>query len=305
VASWAGSGAIVGYSVASIVVILVFCTKMIIPAYSWACQVSLTILMLGGMTALSMLGIELNKTLLDMFSWFLVAALGAIAVVGGVGAVTQPIPSLGAPTMAGFIESLWMFFFILVGFDALMKFAQEAKDENDIPKSFYLSNGISIGLTTAIAIAIMFWVPNLSVANESMAIENMLGKIFGGWIAEPAKLTMIAFLLSTTFVVFLSVSRYLYSLGDSVEWLAPMKAVNAVNAPWKAILAVFGVGSLISILNNIHLLVRFTDIGFAVIAALVAAAVSVADWREGKVESAAINGLTGAGFVGLLASAFV
>jgi len=304
-ASNVGTGAILVYNIVSIVVILVFCTQMIIPSSSWLSQVCMTIGILGSMAGLSLLGIDVNKAVIDVLGWILIAVLGMIAIIGGVGLATRPLPSVPLPSWSGFMESLWMFFFILVGFDALMKFSEETKDSADIPRSFYAANGVSIGLTITMAIAVLVWIPKLTESNDSMAIEHMFANIFGDWILEPTKWMVIMFLLSTTFVVFLATTRFLYGLGDSVDWLAPMKAINDANAPWKAIIAVFCAGSTISVLNNIEMLVKITDLGFAVIAALVAGAVSAADAQEGKVESAAINGLTGAGYLGLLASAFV
>jgi hypothetical protein len=58
-------------------------------------------------------------------------------------------------------------------------------------------------------------------------------------------------------------------------------------------------------MNNTDSLVKITDLGFASIASLIAGSVAVADWRDGKIGSAAISGATGASFLGLIASAFL
>ena len=303
IASHIGSGSILLYNIASIIVILTFCTKTILPTSSWLCQVSLTIVMMGAMAGVAFLGIDVNKDIIGSMTGFLVAMLVVAAAIGVAGVFTQPIPRLGAP--GGFMNSLWMFFFILVGFDVNMKFAEETKDESDIPKSFYLTNGASAILTLCIAAAIALWLPSLTADTEHNAFPMLFARLFGSWIGEPLKWIVLAFILLTSFVVFLSTTRYLYGLGDNVPWLSPLREINAANAPWKAIAAVFGAGSVFALLNNVNLLVMITDVGFAVIAALVAGSVSIADWRDGRLGSAAINGATGAGFLGLLASAVI
>lgn len=305
IASGAGSVSILLYNIASILVILTFCTKAILPSHSWCSQISLTIFMLAAMAGVAFLGIDVNKDIIGSMTGFLVAMLVIASMLGVIGVSTKSIPSLTLPDSGGFMTSLWTFFFVLVGFDVNMKFAEEAKHDKDIPTSFYLSNGISAVLTLCIAAAIIVWLPNLTAGQENDAFHLLFSQVVGQWIDAPLKWVIIAFILLTSFIVFLSTARYLYGMGENVTWLAPLKETNAAKAPWKAITAVFGIGSVIALLNNVHILVMITDIGFAVIAALVAGSVSVADWREGKTGSAVINGATGAGFLGLLASALI
>jgi hypothetical protein len=253
------------------------------------------------MSGLALLGIDMNRVMINGLAWSLVGVLTAAVVLGGYGVATQPIPVMPMPSHDSFMKSLWMFLFILVGFNTIMKFSEETKVESDIPKAFYLSNAVSLLLTAGVAGAITMWVPGLSIGQELTAFELLFTKFFGHGILEPFKWVVVVFLLLTAFVVFLATSRYLYGL-DS---LPVLKELNDVKAPWASIAAVFGGGSLMALLNNVDLLVKFADIGFAVIATLVAGAVSVADFGDGHLGSAAISGATGAGFLGLIASAFL
>ena len=296
-----GSGLIVVYNIVTVIVILVFCSKMMLPAGSWPSQVALTLGMLGGMSGFALLGIDLNRDVINGMTWALIGVLSAAVALGGYGAATHGIPALPMPSHDGFMKSLWMFFFVLVGFNTIMKFSEETKVESDIPKSFYLSNAVSIFLTIGVAVAMTVWLPGLAVNQETIAFELLFAKFLGRGILEPFKWIVLAFLLLTTFVVFLATTRYLYSM----DWLPVMKEVNAAKAPWAAIASVFGGGSLLALINNTETLVMITDLGFAVIATLVAGAVSVADWRDGNLESSVISGATGAGFMGLIASAFL
>jgi len=305
---WAGdvgTVAILVYNLVSTIVILVFCSKMLLPAGSWVSQSSLTIGLLASMTGLALAGIELDTLMIDGMTCFLIAILVIAGLLAVLGLTGTAIPTLSLPSHGGFMNSIWMFFFILIGFDAIMKFAEETKDPADVPRSFYLSNTVSIVLTIALAAAISIWVPNLSEKQEHNAIGWLFAAFTGPWIVEPFKWVILLFLLLTTFVTFLATTRYLYGLGNKATWLAPLKEVNAAAAPWVSILSVFGSGSVLSLLNNTEILVKITDLGFGVIAALVASAVSVADLGDGKIVSAAVNGATTAGFLGLLGSAFL
>jgi len=243
--------------------------------------------------------------MIDGSTWVLIAMLVAAGLLAIVGSLSQKIPTLSIPTQGGFMTSLWMFVFILTGFDSIMKFTEETKDVQDIPRSFYLSNLVSIILTVGVAAALSIWVPGLTESKEENAIGWLFAVFMGPWVVEPFKWLVLAFFLLTTFVVFLATTRYLYGLGDKADWLAPLKEVNGASAPWISIATVFGFGSIVSLLNNTELLVMITDLGFAVIAALVAGAVAVADWRDGSLISAAINSATGLGFLGLFGSVFL
>jgi len=305
VAEGVGATAILVYNIVSVAVILVFCSKLLMPTGSWSCQVALTLFFLSCMTGIALLGIDVNKEMIDVTSWALIGILVAAVGLGCYGLATQTVPTLAVPSHANFMSSLWMFFFVLVGFDAVMKFAEETTEEADIPTAFYLSNFVSIALTAGVAIAMAIWLPRLVGSQDSSALGLLFSKFLGGWIMEPFKWAIAVFLLLTTFVVFLSTTRYLYGLGEKSKELGVLTEVNAAKAPWVSIGAVFGAGSLLALLNNTELLVMITDLGFAVIAALVAGSVTIADWREGKVGTAAVSGATTAGFAGLIASAFL
>lgn len=298
-AEGAGAIAILVFQMASIVVIIVFCSKLIWPTGSWYTQMATTLSLLAAVTGAALAGIELDKLIIDGTSWILIATLTVASSLALAGLATQEL-TLPAPTQGEFVKSIFMFFYVLAGFDSIMKFTEEAKEEQDIPRSFYLSNLVSFLLTIGVAVALSYWTPGLPDSKQDNAIGWLFAAFTGPWIVKPFKWFILILLLLTTFVTFLATTRYLYGLGDKATWLAPLKEVNGVSAPWIAILSVFGIGSCISLINNTELLVMITDLGFSVIATLVASSVAIADWRDGSLVSAAINGATSLGFVGLL-----
>ena len=304
VAETVGSFSILFYNLASIIVILVLCANMILPNGSWFAQVGFTISALAGMSAVALCGMELDKQLITLVAWVLIGLLGFAALLGLLGGITGPTPVFRSPNL---MTSVLMFFFVLAGFDNIMKFAEEAKDDVVVPHAFYLSNTVSILLTTGVAAAIMYWVP--VARQDEGALATLFTTFFGGSVA-PIRFAIVAFLLVTIFVVFLATSRYLYSFGGEGSWLQETMGSGpgqgpGQQVPWAAIATVFGSGSVLALLNNTHHLVMITDIGFAVIASLVASSVAVTNWNEEKLGAAAISGATATGFVGLIAAAFL
>ena len=293
------------YNIASIAVILVLCAKLLLPMASGGVHTGITLLLLTGIAGVSLLGIDVNKEILNVVTSGLLLLFCVVSLMGGGGVLTQSFPTLPMPSHNGFLNSVWLFFFVLVGFDALMKFAEETKHDADIPVSFYLTNILSATLTAGVAVAISVWLPGLTKTQADGAIPLLFAKFLGARIVWPMKIITSVFLFITTFVVFLATTRYLYGLGEKSGVLASLMDVNTAKAPWVAIAAVFCVASILLFLNNMELLVKITDIGFAVIASLVAGAVAVSDWRDGKTAEACVSGATATGFAGLVASAFL
>jgi len=299
--SWIGTGAILVYNIVSIVVILVVCTRLLAPSGTWFLQVATAVFLLSCMTGLALTGIELNKSVTNATTYALIGVLVIAAFMGFGGAFMEG----GHAVPGDFMNSVWMFLYVLVGFDAIMKFTEESVVDSDVQTAFFLSNGISIVLTLGVAAAIASWLPPLTKDSESNALGLLFAKFFGKGVLGSFRWLMIVFLLLTVFVVFLATSRYLYGLGEKMEFLSPLTAVNEAQAPWVSIMTVFGVGAVLSMINHVDTLVIITDVGFAVIATLVAGSVAIADWHDGFLTSAAINGATASGFLGLITTAFL
>jgi len=297
----AGAIAILIYNIVSMIVIMVICSQLILPNGSWLSQTALTVGLLATMTGLALLGIDVNKSIIGTSTWGLI---GVLLIACGFSMWTGPVTLPTTIPAKSFVRSLWMFFFVLIGFDALMKFAQEANEPTDIPTSFYLSNAISIGLTCGVAAAVASWV-RLTPGTEDMALESLFAVFMGSWTRGPFTALVIAFMLLTTFVVFLATSRYLFGLGEKGGVLAPFAGITDEKVPWVAILSIFGIGAGVAAINHVNTLVMISDFGFSIIGGLVAAAACVADWRDGLVGSALIDGGVAAGFVAMMMSALV
>lgn len=296
------AGAILINGIISISVILVFVTELIFPTAGWLTQVMFSTLLLGSMAAFSLVGIDVNKNTVNGFTWLLVVVLTAAAGLGGWGALKgMAITDGHMPSRHEAISSLMYFFFILAGFDALTKFTDESREpDGEIPRAYFGANIISILLVFGVAAALFMWVPGLTEGQETNALGYLFARFMGPSAIGVMRLLMIVFMLVTTFVVFLSTTRYLYGLSETQPALRWLGSLNAAKVPWLAVAAVFLIGFIGLVINHIDVLVRLANSGFIVVMGLVAAAVTVIDWGEGSLWSAAVNAVTAAGFGGLL-----
>ena len=297
-------GAIMLFNIVSISAILVFCSQLLLPEGSWISQVGISLATLAGMACFSLAGIEFNRVSIDAVAYVLVAVLAGTASLGLYGLSAAPPSREGLGSGSSFTTSLLMMFYILAGFDSNMKFAEEAVNSADIPQSFFTSNVISLLLVAGVALAIQYWLPRLTAAKESNALGNLFSVFAGPWIIEPTKYLMIAFMITTTFIVFLSQTRYLFGLGEKFSALAPLKEVNGASVPYNTVALVATLVGLAVLINHTETLVRISDVGVIGLLGLVATAASVTDWRSGSFISSLVNGLTATGFGGLLGVCF-
>ncbi len=318
IGQWAAdlvSVSIMGFNVYSISTILVYAAQNIFPNGSWTGQVGFATLILSAMTGFSLKGIELNKSLINFFSATIIAILtfatgiGLVQGFGPSGTPPDAFPSV-LKTTPNFVQSILFFYFTLSGFDDNMKFVEEAKNpDQDIPKSFYLSNGISAALTAGVAYAFVH-VLTLMRKPPSQYVTNALGVIIESALGKPSSQIVyvlgIFLMLTTAFVSFLAGSRYLYSLvedtkgAEAKEWLKWLDDLNSNNVPWRAILLSSGLVVSGLLLNHTQNLVRISDFFLTLVMFTVGAAVTKARWTKGEIPW--IEGLTTAGFAGLLST---
>jgi APA family basic amino acid/polyamine antiporter len=289
--------AILVFNIVSISTILVFCAQLLIPGHSWIAQVGTALAALGGMAGFSLAGIELNKVTINAIAYVMVAVLAGTACLGFYGLSMPPAP---LPTGTSFTTSLLLIFFILAGFDNNMKFAEEAVDPADIPRSFFTSNVISVVLVAGVALAIQYWLPTLTAGNESNALGHLLSVFAGSWALEPTKYLMIAFMITTTFIIFLSQTRYLFGLGQKFSGLSLLKEVNSASVPYNTVALVTVLAGLAILINHTETLVKISDVGVIGLLGLVATAAAVTDFGAGSFFSSLVNGATATGFAGLL-----
>lgn len=301
---------ILGFNIFSVSTILVVASKTMIPAAPWFSQVGLALLILAMMSGFSLSGIDMNKNLINVFTAAIIIMLSAATAVGIFKGATDghafSYPRALQET-SNLFEGVLFFFFILAGFDTVMKFVEESKNpEKDIPRSFYSSNLISSALTAGIAYAFI-----QASFTKSPRIENPMGTIFSSVFGKgaeyPAEIISVLLMIATAFICFLATIRYFYGLAstkyiiDLDGYKSAMKQlehVNAAKVPYIAVAATTLIAGLAILLDNTMELVRLTDVFLMLIMSVVGSAVTSRLYKEGK--PILIEGATTAAFTALL-----
>jgi len=295
VASRLSEGGILLFNILSVSTILVFSAKLMFPAATWNTQISFALLFLAVMYIISLHGIEENKQVTNISSAGLVIFLGLLATLGFGKGFSQGF-STGLGTAPNFPLSVLYFYFILAGFDVIIKFTNETRVKSDIPSSFYSANAISIVLVAGICIAFTHLAGARS--NENNAIGEIVKSVIGGkYTIQIVMAASIAYMLVTTFICFLTSSRFFYGLGEKSKW-SWLTDLNAVGAPNNAILLTFLVAVVGILINHVDTLVRLCGIVLTITLILVSAAVTKKEWSAGRTPW--IEGGTLAGLIGLM-----
>jgi APA family basic amino acid/polyamine antiporter len=295
--------AILLFNIISVSTIVVISSKQIFPTGSWSGQVGFAIALVASMTSFSLTGIDLNKEFVSVFGFMILALLGFATMIGFIefGQQTVPLkmPSSISGTSPNIYKSILYFYFILAGFDALMKFAEETKDpDKNLTRSFYASNALATILTLGICFAFLVVFSTHAHSNKdnviSDIVESMLGKQAGVFTAGLS----IVLMLVTSFVSFLATTRYMYSLGKEIPLLQSFSELNDNKVPWKSILIASVVACLAILNNNVFTLVKISDIALTLTLVLVSAAATKMQAVKGKMPL--IEGATTVALVGLM-----
>jgi amino acid transporter len=288
----------------SVSTILVISSKLLFPNGTWSGQISFALILLSMMTTSSIYGIEVDKDIIVLSGLGITALLSFASLVGLIElreGFPKTLPS-ALNANPNLIHSTLYFFFVLAGFNALVKFTEEVKDpDHDLSRSFYASNAISTLLTVGVCFAFLVVIKGHSFKPDDNILAKIVGTILGEGAQQFTGLLSIALTLVSGFISFLAATRYMYGLGKKIPFLAPLQEVNQASAPWKAIAASTLIIAIGILNNHVYQLVKVCDITIIITLLLVSAAVSRSKITKGKVPW--IEGLTTLGLGGLLSAA--
>jgi amino acid transporter len=269
------------------------------------------------MSVFSLQGIDMNKEVIGFFSGAVTVLLVLASAIGlfegfGPGGTDVDVWPSSLNKTPDFFQSILFFYFILAGFDILMKFVEESKDpKGDIPRSFYVSNATATLLTAGVAYAFVHALTLKSYTKASM--HNIMGLIFESFLGPPAGTIIhwvsILLMIATAFVTFLGTTRYIYSIGEECSkgkhkeiihegWGSWIKELNDAKVPVKTVYITLALVSLGLLINHTSKLVRLSDFFLTLVMFTVAAAVTRRQALAGSVPL--IEGATAAGFFALL-----
>lgn len=276
------------FNILSVCTIVVICSKLLFPTGSWSGQVSFAFTLLSIMTMFSLKGIDVNKDVINFFSLGIIVLLTLASTIGII-EFGQKKPAFKFPEEINGIEpdfgkSILYFFFILAGFDTLMKFSEESKNpDKDVSRSFYVSNALSTILTVGVCFTFLIVFSKEKFGeNENIIariVESMLGKDAGQVTASISIVLMVI----TSFILFLANTRYMYSLGKEYPTLSSFTELNENKAPWVPIIVTFIISTLGILCNHVFTLVKVSDFTLTVTLLLVSAAATRAQLANGKV----------------------
>ena len=295
--------AVMLWNILSISTILVICSHMLFPEGTWIGQITFALMLLGLMGFFSLKGLDVNKETINAFSAVLIVVLGGVSFLGASGVVNKGIPSVPAIPEKSFVASLLFFYFILAGFDALIKFTEETKDPKDVPRSFYISNLLSIALVLGICLAFVTTVDMRRLWTFDNGIGEILHKFLGGNTKTIVIYFAVIYMIVTTFVTFLATTRYLFGLGEVYKGLDFMKVVTEAKVPINAVLFTLSTAAIGILVNHTEYLVRAADFGLSALLLMVAAAATKSIASQGKIPW--IEGTTTAALAGFMGLSFI
>jgi amino acid transporter len=310
IGGWAATGTqigVVAYSILSITVGLLFITRIFCSGMSWAFQVMVAVQLAILLIVVGVLGIDINKQVIDFISALSVFVLGAVGLIGLsmaiAGPAMQTVASAGSELHIG--KAFLYVFFILAGFEVIIKFSEETVAPlESVPVAMYGSNTVSSLLLLGVCVAFVALVPLRGRGGiDGGSYHNVLADIVDAWFGKGTGVNMDIFvglfILISAFIQYVGVSRYIYSAikgkdGAVVEW---WRGLNARSAPHRIMV---GVGALLIgaiFINNIDKLVASADLFLIVLLGAVGWSATRRVWAEGKrvpwVESGTTLGLLG------------
>jgi hypothetical protein len=287
------------YNIFAIATILVFCSKLLFPEKSSFQQISFAGLLLGLMTLAAFQKLEFNKEIINIFSIGIVLLLSIIGFVGTRELFSEGYKGATVPNYKlNLHESFLLFFFVLGGHDALIKFTEEAKNASDVDTATYYSVIISILLTLGVCLACLYYI---DFKND--AIENALAIIFDRGILNGSGkyitgLSLI-FMVVTTFLGYLATTRYLYTLPEDIKVLEFIRKDGfSGNVSAISILLVTLFAGLAILINSTISLVEYTDIALIIVLLLVSSATFIDKYKNSTVS--VIDGASSIGFLSIL-----
>lgn len=141
------------FNIFSIALTIVLCSQLLLDDFNYMHHISISFVILLAMTAFALQGMQINKEVINFLSIILLGVLAILAITGYYAFATKGYSYTTKDV--NMLMSFIFFFYILSGFDAIMKFSDETKEGVYLPSAFYISNILSILLVIGLCFAFL------------------------------------------------------------------------------------------------------------------------------------------------------
>ncbi|MDD1654058.1 MAG: APC family permease [Methanomicrobiales archaeon] len=246
-----------------------------LPLFLWA------LLLIAGISVLLLLGIRISAAFAIVFTLIEIGGLITVIVIG--------LPSLGDVDYlampaggSGVLAAAALVFFAYIGFEDLVKLAEETKSPRvNIPRGLLLAMAISTILYILVALAAVSVLPWEALAESHAPFAALVETALGPTGAAAITLVALFATANTVLLMLLASSRIIYGMATSralPRFLARLDPVRSV--PYVATLLVGILAAATAVAGNLVLVAQVTNFTLFLTFASINSAVILLRFRE-------------------------
>ena len=162
--------------------------------------------------------------------------------------------------LIGIIQGASLIFFAYLGFEGIVKIADETKNaRKNIPKAIILAIIISTIVYIAVAIAAVTVLPWQDLASSSAPLADVAAAVLGNKAFTILAIIALFSTANTILMGILSSSRGFYGLGQIFKKFKTLSKIGKRNTPTKAIIITALIAMTFLIFDDISTIVGFTN----------------------------------------------
>ncbi|MDP7282021.1 MAG: APC family permease [Candidatus Undinarchaeales archaeon] len=162
----------------------------------------------------------------------------------------------------GIFSAAALIFFAFIGFESIVKLSEETKNaEKVIPRALILSIAITTILYILVslsAVSVMDW---RALGASAAPLADIGATVLGGKIFIVLGIVALISTFNTNLVSIMAASRIAYGMGGEHSLPSFLSHIHSKRkTPWKAIIAVCLLGSILLLSNNIGMIAEMTNL---------------------------------------------
>lgn len=197
------------------------------------------------------------------FTCTIISILGLLGIVALAffNGSTEPVNYFEMPQgLTGIIKGASLIFFAYLGFEGIVKIADETKNaRKNIPKAIILAIIISTIVYIAVAIAAVTVLPWGELAQSSAPLADVAAAVMGNKAFVILAIIALLSTANTILMGILSSSRGFYGLGQIFPKFKALSKIGRRNTPTRAIIITSAIAMAFLIFDDISTIVGFTN----------------------------------------------